>query len=117
MTNNFHLIGNLTKDVEQVPGQNFLSGSIAQSSKKKDGTEHTTFLQFVYFGKGTENFLKHGKKGNQIYLEGSISSYKNKDNHNVLSLNVRRYEVTNFRNGTSDQNNQNESQGDVGYGF
>ncbi len=119
MVNNFHLIGNLTKDVEEVQGQDFISGSIAQSSKKKDGTDHTTFLPFVYFGKAKEAFLKHGKKGNEVYLEGLVTSYKNKENHTVLSLNVRKFQITNFRNGGGDAQNGNTAQNnyDQNYGY
>lgn len=82
--NKIILIGNLGRDPEArfLPNGNPVTNiTIATSQKGKDGTEHTQWHRCVAYEKLAEIIGQYAKKGQPIYVEGSIryGKFTNKD--------------------------------------
>lgn len=78
------IIGNLGRDPEMryLPNGNPVTNvAIATSQKGKDGTEHTQWHRCVAYEKLAEIIGQYAKKGQPIYVEGSIryGKFTNKD--------------------------------------
>jgi single-strand DNA-binding protein len=81
--NNVAIAGNLTRDPEMkyTPGgQAVTSFSLAinEPYKDKEGktVDKVTFVNCVIWGKSAEVMVEYCKKGDNLYVEGSISSRK-----------------------------------------
>lgn len=85
-TNNFTLIGNLTKKPEirtTESGKMYIFATIAVDA----GKNNTNFLTFMAWEKVAVNIAKYCDKGDCISIIGSISSY-NKNENIAIRLNA-----------------------------
>lgn len=84
-----HLIGRLTKEVEvNATPKGTIVGKFSLAVQKDK--ENADFINCVAFGKTAELLEKYVKKGNQVGLEGSISTrnYEGKDGKKVYVTEV-----------------------------
>lgn len=84
-----HLIGRLTKEVEiNSTPKGVLVGKFSVAIQRDK--ENADFINCVAFGKTAELLEKYVKKGNQVGLEGSISTrnYDGKDGKKVYVTEV-----------------------------
>ena len=92
------LLGNLTKDVEEVEigkGKNIINAvsmSIACNSVDKDGNKYSTFVNMLYFG-NYEKLMKYLKKGNKVLVEGELQSFEDDKGFTQLRVVPRRIEL------------------------
>lgn len=92
------LLGNLTKDVEEIEigkgknKQKALAIGVACNSKDEDGNEYTTFVNMLYFGK-YENIIKYLTKGKKVLIEGELNSFKDENNYTQLRVTPIRIEL------------------------
>ena len=82
--NKVHLIGNLGRDPEArfLPNGNPVTNiTVATSNKGKDGQEYTQWHRCVAYDKVAEIIAQYGKKGMQVYVDGTIryGKFTNKD--------------------------------------
>lgn len=81
------LLGNLTKDVEELEigkGKNkttALTLSVACNNRGKDGEDYTTFVNMLYYNY-SEKIIPYLTKGQKIMVEGELDSYI--ENKNTL---------------------------------
>lgn len=77
------LVGNLGKDPESrfMPNGTPVTNITIATSSKKDGQEYTQWHRCVAYDKVAEILNQYAKKGNQIYVQGTIryGKYTNKD--------------------------------------
>lgn len=92
------LLGNLTKDVEEIKigkGKNIqkaIAIGVACNSKDKDGNEYTTFVNMLYFGK-YENIIEYLTKGKKVLIEGELNSFNDKNGYTQLRVTPIRVEL------------------------
>lgn len=79
------IIGRLGADPKE--GNGYCYFSLATSVKKKDGTELTSWHPIFCHGKTAEIAGKYLRKGDQCYIEGSISYKQNEDKTTSASIN------------------------------
>jgi single-strand DNA-binding protein len=107
--NDCKLVGNLTRDPElryTPKGTPVAQASVAVNENFTNGDgekrTETTFLDVTVWGKSGENFAKLAKKGQEIFLEGSLrqQSWEDKEtgqNRSKIILNSERWQFTQYR--------------------
>ena len=77
------LVGNIGKDPEArfMPNGNAVTNLSIATSSKKDGQEYTQWHRCVAYEKVAEIIAQYAKKGQQIYVEGTLryGKYTDKD--------------------------------------
>lgn len=92
------LLGNLTKDVEEIEigkGKNKTTAitlSIACNSKGADRKEYTTFVNMLYFNY-SEKLLQYLTKGKKIMVEGELVSFQDEKKYTQLRVTPLRIEI------------------------
>jgi len=89
--NNLCIDGRLTRDVEiKTTANQKIIGKFGIAQNDSYDKEKAHFFNVVSFGKTAENIGKFFKKGDQIFLTGSISysSWKDKDGNNRNSIDI-----------------------------
>lgn len=107
------LIGNLGKDPEArfLPNGKPVTNITVATSSKKDGQEYTQWHRCVAYEKVAEIIAQYAKKGQPIYLEGSIrySKYTDKDGVEKHSTDIIVHMVQ-LLGGRSDGDQQRQEQ-------
>lgn len=76
------LIGRISRDVEPAKAQGAMAFSVAyDNGKDKNGEKISCFVDCITFGKSAQNAKLYLKKGDLIYIDGSLSvtTYEGKD--------------------------------------
>lgn len=117
MINKVIEIGKLTKDIEvqkTTTGKSVCNFSIAVPNglKRQDGSREADFFNCRAWELNADNLGKYGRKGNDIAIEGKLTtdSYKdkmgNKVSRTVISLD--KFKIFNFKTDTRTEVNQDE---------
>jgi len=105
--NKLLLTGNLVADPELTEtknGKNLVKVALANndSYQTESGERETisTFVDLQLWGKSAESLAKHGKKGQEVFIEGQVRQEKWTDkqgaNHSRLVVRVDSWQFTQF---------------------
>ena len=89
MFNKVILLGRLTRE----PNEKRITTVAVDGGKDKDGNTHTDFIPVILSAKLFESIGKYLTKGKLILVEGSLKSYKDKNNHEQLIVSVRNIQL------------------------
>ncbi len=89
MFNRVIVLGRLTRE----PNEKRITTVAVDGGKDKDGNTHTDFIPVILSAKLFESIGKYLTKGKQILVEGSLRSYKDKNNHEQLIVAVRNIQL------------------------
>jgi len=89
MFNKVILLGRLTRE----PNSKRITSIAVDAVKGKDGEEHTDFIPLIISEKLLNAIEKYLTKGKLVLVEGSLKSYKDKNNHEQLIVSVRNIQL------------------------
>lgn len=89
MFNRVIVLGRLTRE----PNEKRITTVAVDGGKDKKGKEHTDFIPLIVPQKLFDSIGNYLTKGKLVLVEGSLKSYKDKNNHEQLIVSVRNIQL------------------------